>query len=368
MDFSKYSVDEDGIVRLRKDLNHALKNLDSRNIKQIYTNYVDVRDETGRMTLEGSLLTMLDSSDNTRLKMGLTTGDVFSFELYDDSGNQTLYIDSNGKIIATGTVTASAITASTISGSQITGSTITGGTVIGSTIVAGTDTNNAIVLSDNKLRFLKNSSHFIRLGEYSIEGLLFEAVSLNSSNKFRVEDNGLYMLGTSGQVLFALNSSGITITDGSLETPSINAGQITGSTITGANIKTAENGNARIELSGNSLASYNASDQLNGLSISGQFMDLKLYKNSTLFFDIYDGIDYVALRLNSAERLTMGPSGNVSTTDFYLVDDNSTSLVKGKGYIDGFGKSLSYNTGTRTLSLLDANSNTISSVVINITT
>ena len=83
MNFENYNLDKDGIIRLQKDLNWQFKNLDSRHIKQIYTNQVEVKSENGLTELDGSRIIMKDDMNMTRLQMGLSNDNSsFAFSLY----------------------------------------------------------------------------------------------------------------------------------------------------------------------------------------------------------------------------------------------------------------------------------------------
>jgi len=99
-----YAFDEDGIIRLQKDLNHALTNLDSQNINSVYTKYVRVADSSdGYTEIVGPVLTMYDSSSILRVQMGYSSVvDKFIFNLYDASGNPSIELDSAGNAVFKG--------------------------------------------------------------------------------------------------------------------------------------------------------------------------------------------------------------------------------------------------------------------------
>jgi hypothetical protein len=132
-----YTFDEDGLIRLQKDLNHLLTNLNDQNVKSIRTEYCVVEAKGHETVLDGSLLEMYDFNPLTsqatttiRLRAGynkLTSN--FEFSLWNSiSTTPTISLDSVGNGVFSGSINTSE---SMYIGNNIflgqTGSTITKG-------------------------------------------------------------------------------------------------------------------------------------------------------------------------------------------------------------------------------------------------
>jgi hypothetical protein len=101
-----YSIDEDGIVRMQKDLNYLLTHLDHQNVTRLYTNYCSIQSEYGETWINGPLLTMKTTASTTiRLLAGYdaSTGD-FVFKLFDVNGLAQISLNSSGEAIFGGNV------------------------------------------------------------------------------------------------------------------------------------------------------------------------------------------------------------------------------------------------------------------------
>ena len=96
---------EDTVAKLKKTLTYLLESLDHFNVKRLYTEYCKIQSENGETEIAGPLILMHDRQGTPvlRLKMGYDadTSD-FVFELYDPSGNKTVYLDSNGTEVLDG--------------------------------------------------------------------------------------------------------------------------------------------------------------------------------------------------------------------------------------------------------------------------
>lgn len=96
---------EDELIRLRKDLEYNMNNLDSQNVKRLYTNRTDVRSQDGETIIDGPTLYMYDGSTTLRLRMGyVASTSNFTFDLYNNLGTQTVSINSSGDAVFTGIV------------------------------------------------------------------------------------------------------------------------------------------------------------------------------------------------------------------------------------------------------------------------
>jgi len=110
-------------------------------------------------------------------------------------------------------------------------------------------------------------------------------------------------------------------------------GTITGSVITGGTVRTAASG-ARVELSNNSLKTYNSSNQLNGpvwgTDTGGQFGDTYFYHGGIQLMVIFDEItNYLIQGLAGSTGLAIG--GTVSTTGRGTWDFSNAGSADMKG-------------------------------------
>lgn len=112
-----YSFDEDGLIRLQKDLNHLLNNLNDQNVKRIRTEYCVVSSKGRETIIDGSLLEMYDydvatsqASTTLRLRMGYNkTSSNFEFSLWNQSSTTpTISLDSIGNAVFSGAINTSA--------------------------------------------------------------------------------------------------------------------------------------------------------------------------------------------------------------------------------------------------------------------
>jgi hypothetical protein len=111
-----YSFDEDGLIRLQKDLNHLLTNLNDQNVRSIRTEYCVVSAKGRETIIDGSLLEMYDfdiatskATTTLRLRAGynkLTSN--FEFSLWNTlSTTPTISLDSIGNAVFSGNINTS---------------------------------------------------------------------------------------------------------------------------------------------------------------------------------------------------------------------------------------------------------------------
>lgn len=107
-----YGFDQDSIIRLQKDLNHLLTNLDSQNVRKLYTEYCDIRSKNGLTVIDGALVNMYDydnltsqASTTLRLRMGYNASSSnFCFKLFNNVGEETISLDSCGNAVFKGDI------------------------------------------------------------------------------------------------------------------------------------------------------------------------------------------------------------------------------------------------------------------------
>jgi hypothetical protein len=105
-----YSFDEDGILRLQKDLNHMFYHLDDKNVRRLYTEYCEIKSEKGETEIDGPLLIMkgdpgTTNSTTIRVKMGWDkASSEFVFNLYGQDGTPSVELDSTGDAVFKGSI------------------------------------------------------------------------------------------------------------------------------------------------------------------------------------------------------------------------------------------------------------------------
>lgn len=67
----------------------------------LYTNICTIMSENGKLKIENNLITMYDGNGTLRYQSGYD-GHKYVFELYDESGKRSLYMDDNGNLTMTG--------------------------------------------------------------------------------------------------------------------------------------------------------------------------------------------------------------------------------------------------------------------------
>ena len=86
------------IKYIQEQLEYTLMNLDSRNVTEIDTDKTTITDSTGNATI-GSIIS-LKGSNGESFTAG-KEGNAFVFTVNGKNGEQTLYLDSTGKLIIT---------------------------------------------------------------------------------------------------------------------------------------------------------------------------------------------------------------------------------------------------------------------------
>ena len=104
-----YSLDEDSIQRLTKDLNYMFQHLDEKNVRRLYTEYCEISSKDGETEIDGPLLLMrAKGSSNIRLKAGWDTpSSEFVFNLYNSTGGLTMSLNSTGNAVFSGNLNTS---------------------------------------------------------------------------------------------------------------------------------------------------------------------------------------------------------------------------------------------------------------------
>lgn len=70
---------------------------------ELFTDLVKILSEDGTLTIEGNLIQMFDNNETLRFNAGYAVGiNKYIFELYDENGKRTLYMDDNGNLTLTG--------------------------------------------------------------------------------------------------------------------------------------------------------------------------------------------------------------------------------------------------------------------------
>jgi len=93
----------DTVLRLRKELEFALLNLDSANIAEINTSVTNVSDANGKTKITGALLTMKDNANIIRALLGLDASNVFNFSIYTATGVNAMTLSDTGIAFGEGT-------------------------------------------------------------------------------------------------------------------------------------------------------------------------------------------------------------------------------------------------------------------------
>lgn len=105
-----YSFDEDGILRLQKDLNYMFYHLDDKNVRRLYTEYCEIKSKEGETEIDGPLIVMkgdpgTTNSTTIRIKMGWNKDSSnFEFNIYGSSGAPSIEINSSGEVVVRGNI------------------------------------------------------------------------------------------------------------------------------------------------------------------------------------------------------------------------------------------------------------------------
>jgi hypothetical protein len=105
-----YSFDEDGILRLQKDLNYMFYHLDEKNVRRLYTEYCEIKSKEGETEIDGPLIVMrgdpgTTNSTTIRIKMGWDkASSEFVFNIYGQDGTPSVELDSTGDAVFKGSI------------------------------------------------------------------------------------------------------------------------------------------------------------------------------------------------------------------------------------------------------------------------
>lgn len=89
------------VAQMGRALSYLTGNLDSANIKTIYTDQTDVQSSNGKTVINGTLLEMYDNQSTPvlRIQMGYSSKtSAFVFNMFNEAGTQTVSLDSSGNI------------------------------------------------------------------------------------------------------------------------------------------------------------------------------------------------------------------------------------------------------------------------------
>jgi hypothetical protein len=287
--FQGLEASEDSMIRLQKNLNYIIMNLDSKNVRRLNTNECYIKSENGETAIIGSQITMTANGSTTiRLGMGYNpVSSNFEFGLYNNAGSQTVGIDSSGNAAFIGTITASEI-------------------------ICGSST-----------------------------GTYFHVNSSGTMTCYNGYFKGVLQVGSSTGTYFHVDSSGnMTAYNGQFK------GQITGSTIISGTFKTAESGE-RIEISNNTIRCYNSTGNLHGLAIesteASRYGDLNFFSDGAKSFSIYNRLNGFTLMPYFGYPLTVGSIEevtyleNVYTGNLAFVQSTAPDITASqvKLYYDG---------------------------------
>jgi hypothetical protein len=109
MKIRRYGFNEDGFMRLQKDIDALInnRNLDHTHVGRLYTEYCDIRSAAGETVIDGPMLKMYDKQVTPvkRLQMGYNSIDSdFNFTMYNKNGNATIYLNSSGEAVFAGNI------------------------------------------------------------------------------------------------------------------------------------------------------------------------------------------------------------------------------------------------------------------------
>lgn len=284
--------------------------------------------------------TIMNATEGIKIQQGDGTGDTW---------DNVIYLDVNGNAVFEGTVQASDFVGGTINigtGAFTVDNTgnvaITTGSInLGSGAFTVDNTGNIAITTgsinlgsgvftvDNAGNMVATSGTFggtldavdgTFTGTLSaVDGtftgaLIGGTIAIGSGNNiFKADSNGIY-LGNAvfGSAPFSVSMTGNMTATSATITGTISSSIITGSTIIGGAIKTASTG-ARIELSNNSLKTYNASNNLNGFAwgtdVGGtHYGDAFLYHNGIKLVEFYDDTSFYRIRPTAGKTMVLGGS------------------------------------------------------------
>jgi hypothetical protein len=99
---------QDQLVRLYRDMNWYMTNLNHQNVRQLYTEFCDIRSEAGETVIDGPQILMYSATDSTTLRLEAGyNGSQFVFKLYNAAGDESIYLDSSGDVVFGGSLRTS---------------------------------------------------------------------------------------------------------------------------------------------------------------------------------------------------------------------------------------------------------------------
>ena len=200
MKIRRYAFDEDGFMRLQKDIDALInnRNLDHQHVGRLYTEYCDIRSEAGETIIEGPTIKMYDKQavPVKRLQMGYNPADAdFNLTIYDASGNPTLYLNSTGEAVFAGNI-------ETLKNAKI-------GQVLELQATTGIDINSGI-------KWMDNDGITVLADAFMVKSTLLNAFAIKSNNsELDLVANGgnLYLTSLTGSVILKAPGVGIVCRD-----------------------------------------------------------------------------------------------------------------------------------------------------------
>lgn len=245
--------------------------------------------------------TIMNATEGIKIQQGDGTGNVWT---------DVIYLDVNGNAVFEGTVQASDFVGGTINiGTGAFTVDNTGNVAI---TTGSINLGSGVFTVDNAGNMVATSGTFT--GTISGSDIIGGTIAIGSANNiFKADSNGIY-LGNAvfGSAPFSVSMTGDLTATSATITGTISSSVITGSTITGGTVRTASTG-ARIELSNNSLKTYNASNNLNGFAwgtdVGGTtYGDAFLYHDGIKLVEFYDNSSFYRIRPTAGNTMVLGGS------------------------------------------------------------
>lgn len=276
-------------------------------VKEKIYNGIKIGPENGFEAIrsDNKARTLMNATEGIKIQKGDGTGDVW---------NNVIYLDVDGNAVFEGTVQASDFVGGTINiGTGAFTVDNTGNVAI---TTGSINLGSGVFTVDNDGNMVATSGTFT--GTISGSDIIGGTIAIGSANNiFKADSNGIY-LGNAvfGSAPFRVSMTGDLIATSATITGTISSSVITGSTITGGTVRTASTG-ARIELSNNSLKTFNAGGNLSGFVWGDQvvpdtFGDAYLYSGGSKTVEFYDQVGSFSIRgAPGATSFILG--GSVST-------------------------------------------------------
>ena len=203
MKIRRYQFDEDGFMRLQKDIDALInnRNLDHQHIGRLYTEYCDIRSENGETIIEGPTLKMYDRQavPVKRLQMGYNSADAdFNLTIYDAAGNPTIYLNSTGEAVFAGNI-------ETLKNAKI-------GQILELQATTGTDINSGI-------KWMDSDGVTVLADAFMVKSTVLNLFSIKSNNsEFGLIANGgnLNLASLTNSVILRAPGAGIVCRDSAI--------------------------------------------------------------------------------------------------------------------------------------------------------